>query len=73
MKNKFTLFVEAGGGYWCPKCQAGVEVSETEWQDKDFIYGETCCSNCGSTLHCYTIPLTVKGVEFTPTHKGETG
>ena len=57
MKDKFTKFIESGGGWWCPKCQRGVEVTGGEAQIGNEVHGETHCSNCGLTLHTDTTKL----------------
>ena len=56
MSEAWSKFMAQGGGWWCPNCQKGVEVTQTETQRGKVIHGEVVCSCCLLTLDKYQIP-----------------
>jgi len=57
MTDAWKDFIAQGGGWWCPNCQKRVEVTQTETQREDKIFGEVVCSNCLLTLDQYCVPI----------------
>ena len=55
-REAFTQFVKDGGGWWCPKCQSGVNVITSETDTTSATSGEVNCGGCGLTLHTYYYP-----------------